>query len=127
MMLKQLRSAHALSISVVCDMMIAAISSCAASATCACLRLCIAEVFRSVFAAIFAALQVRQQNAELMAAFHRREQLAAVQEDPEGERSSKGGASGAAAGAAGLLGGTDGGSTPNTGSELGVRQRWLAG
>jgi hypothetical protein len=67
--------------------------------------------------------QVRQQNAELMAAFHRREQLAAVQEDPEGERSSKGGASGAAAGGGGgggLLGGTEGGSTPNTGSELGV-------
>ncbi|WIA28019.1 hypothetical protein OEZ86_010606 [Tetradesmus obliquus] len=61
--------------------------------------------------------EVRAQNAELMAAFHRRETLAAVQEDPEGERSSKG-ASGAAAG--GLLGGTEGGnSTPNTGSELG--------
>jgi hypothetical protein len=63
-------------------------------------------------------LQVRQQNAELMAAFHRREQLAAVQEDPEGERSSRGAGSGAAGGA--LVGGTEGGSTPNTGSELGV-------
>lgn len=61
-------------------------------------------------------VQVRQQNADLMAAFHRREQLAAVKEEDAGERSSKG--TGAAAG--GGVAGTDGCSTPNTGSELGV-------
>jgi hypothetical protein len=81
------------------------LACCCALLLCHCMRACLP-------------LQVRQQNAELMAAFHRREQLAAVQEDPEGERSSRGAGSGAAGGA--LMGGTEGGSTPNTGSELGV-------